>query len=80
MNYEDPGVPFSFHSTKITSLTFNGNMAHMTGNGKIGKKKVSFSLDVTDNSPNGTGDFFSISFSNGYSASGFITSGNITIH
>ena len=80
VTYEDPGVPFTFRSTKVTSLSFNGNMAHLAGNGKIGKKKVSFTCDVTDNSLDGTGDFFSISFSNGYSASGFLTSGNINIH
>jgi len=79
--YEDPGVPFSFHSTKVTSLSFNGNHAHLAGTGKIGKKKVSFSCDVTDNGDPGTNnDFFSIQFSNGYSASGFLTSGNISIH
>jgi len=79
VTYQDPGVPFTFRSTKVTSLSFNGNMAHLAGNGKIGKMKVSFTLDVTDNTLDGTGDFFSIHFSNGYSASGFLTSGNISV-
>jgi hypothetical protein len=79
--YEDPGVPLSFRSTKVTVLTFNGNQAHLAGTGKIGKKKVSFTCDVTDNGDPGTNnDFFSIQFSNGYSASGYLTSGNISIH
>jgi hypothetical protein len=79
-SYDDPATPVSFRSMKITSLSFNGNHAHITGTGKIGKKKGSFSLDVTDNGEPGTNDFFSLSLSNGYSASGFLTSGNIQIH
>ena len=76
--YDDPATPISFHSMKITSLSFSGNTAHITGTGKIGKTKISFTLDVVDNGQ--SGDYFSISLSNGYSASGFLTSGNITIH
>ena len=79
-SYNDPATPISYNSTKITSLSFNGNQAHVSGTGKIGKKKVSFTLDVTDNGNPGTNDFFSVHFSNGYSASGFLTSGNISIH
>ena len=78
--YDDPVTPISFHSTKITSLIFNGNQAHIAGRGKIGKMRVSFSCDVTDNGYPGTLDFFSIHLSNGYSASGNPTSGDITIH
>jgi hypothetical protein len=37
-------------------------------------------VDVIDNGDPGTNDFFSIQVSNGYSASGFLTSGNISIH
>jgi len=33
--------------------------------------KVSFTVDVTDKGEPGTNDFFSIQFSNGYSASGY---------
>ena len=77
--YHDPAAGVSFQATKITVLTFNGNMAHMAGTGKLnGKGKFSFTIDVTDNSFDGTGDYFSIHLSNGYSASGFLTSGNIT--
>jgi hypothetical protein len=49
----------------VTSLSFNGNQAHMTGTRKIGK------VGVTDNGKPGTTDFFSIQFSNGYSGSGY---------
>jgi hypothetical protein len=35
---------------------------------------------VTDNGTPGNNDFFSISLSNGYSASGNLTTGDIQIH
>ena len=79
-SYDDPATPLSYNSTKITSLTFSGNQAHIAGTGKIGKKKISFTLDVIDNGSPGTNDFFSLHLSNGYSASGNLTDGNITIH
>jgi hypothetical protein len=64
----------------VTSLSFNGNQAHITGTGKISKTKGSFTVDVTDNAEPGTNDFFSIQFSNGYSASGYPLNGDISIH
>jgi hypothetical protein len=79
-SYDDPATPISFRAMKITSLSFNGNQAHLSGTGKIGKTKISFSVDVTDNGDPGTNDFFSLHVSNGYSASGFLTSGGIQIH
>ena len=78
--YDDPVTPISFHSTKIASLIFNGNQAHIAGSGRIGKTRVSFTCDATDNGYPGNNDFFSIQFSNGYSASGYLSSGDITIH
>ena len=77
--YDDPATPLSFNSSKFTSLTFNGNQAHFTGTGRIGKSRVSFTVDVTANGTPGTLDTFSIQFSTGYSASGNLTSGDLTI-
>ncbi len=79
-SYSDPCTPLNFRALKITSLSFNNNQAHFTGTAKIGRQRISFSVDVTDNGDPGTNDFFSIQVSNGYSASGFLTSGNISIH
>jgi hypothetical protein len=59
---------------------FDGNQAHIAGTGKAGKKNVSFTVDVTDNGYPGTNDFFSIHLSNGYSASGTVVSGDISIN
>jgi len=72
-------TPLPFQSTKLTSLTGSGNEAHITGTGRIGKTRVNFTVDVTDNGSPGTNDFFSIQLSNGYSASGQLLSGDIQI-
>jgi hypothetical protein len=64
----------------VNSLSFNANHAHIRGTGKIGKPKVSFTVGVTDDGEPGTHDFFSIQFSNGYSASGYPLNGDISIH
>jgi len=47
---------------------------------KIRRTKVPFTVDLSDNGYPGTLDFFSIHLSNGYSASGYVTSGDISIH
>jgi len=74
----------AFNSRRWTpnspNFFFNGNQAHLTGTAKNGKAKLSFTVDVTDNGEPGTLDTFSIQVSNGYSASGNLTDGNITIH
>lgn len=78
-SYSDPGSSVSISANKISSLSFNGNQAHFTGTAKLGKKSVSFTVDVTDNGTPGTLDFFSIHLSTGYSASGNLTSGDLEI-
>jgi hypothetical protein len=82
-SYSDPGFPISFSTTKISSIVISGNQASFSGRAKLDQKhggKVSFTVNVTDNSADGTSDTFSLSVSNGYSASGTLTSGNINIH
>jgi hypothetical protein len=80
LSYNDPASGISFSSTKVITLTFNGNQAHFSGTGKIGKTKVSFTVGVIDNGSPGTNDFFSIQFSTGYSASGNLLIGDLTVH
>ena len=79
-SYSDPAAGLSFTSSKITTLTFNGNQAHFAGTARNGKSKITFTVDATDNGSPGTLDYFSIQVSNGYSASGNPTSGDIQIH
>ena len=79
-SYSDPAANLSFSSNKITSLTFIGNRARFTGTAKVGKKsQLSFTVDATDNGRPGTLDMFSIQVSTGYSASGNLINGDITI-
>ena len=79
-SYNDPAAALSFSSSNFSSLSFSGNQAHFAGSAKLTKKsKISFSVDVTDNGMPGTLDTFSIHVSNGYSASGNLTSGNLDV-
>lgn len=79
-SYSDPSAPLSFSTGKFTNLVITGNQAQFSGTAKMGKKnKISFTVNVTDNGDPGTADFFSISVSNGYSAAGNLTSGNIQL-
>jgi hypothetical protein len=54
----------------------NGNQAHVASGGKMGKTKVTFTVDVTDNGEAGNDDAFSINLSNGYSAGGNLLRGD----
>jgi hypothetical protein len=66
---------------KVRSLTINGTSADFNGVAKLGDgSKVRFNVSVMDNSGDGSSDTFSLSLSNGYSASGTLTSGDIRIH
>jgi len=78
--YSDPAAPLSFSATKLSSLVITGNHAQFGGKAKLGKSKITFTVDVTDNGDPGTLDTFSISVSTGYSAGGSLNSGNIQIH
>jgi hypothetical protein len=75
-----PVPTFRLAPPRVTTLTFNGNQAHIAGTGRVGNKKVSFTVDVTDNGYPGINDIFSIHLSNGYSASGNVVSGDISIN
>jgi hypothetical protein len=71
---------------QVTSLTISGNTAHFTGttvqraSRRRRPPQLTFTVDVSDNCEPGTLDTFSIRASNGYSASGNLTSGDIVIH
>jgi hypothetical protein len=80
--YADANSGLNLQSTKITSLVINGNHAQFTGTAvnKEGKKKskLVFTVNATDNGT-GSSDTFSIDLSNGYSASGNLTNGDIIV-
>ena len=81
--YSDNRSRVTFTTGKIQTVTINGNLGTFTGMASIGgkrKKQVQFTVSVAANQIPATGDTFSISLSNGYRASGNLTSGSITIH
>jgi hypothetical protein len=64
------------------SVTINGNTATFIGKARFGAKgrhKVTFTVNITANQNPTIGDTFSITLSNGYSASGNLTHGFISI-
>ena len=77
-NYQDSGSGFSLSAKKISSLTFDCKHAQFSGTAKIKKANVNFTVDAYENGS--SGDQLFIHISNGYSAGGTLTSGNIQIH
>jgi hypothetical protein len=65
---------------RIQSLLITGHTAEFSGSGRVQDVgRVTFNVSVTDNGNPGTSDTISITLSNGYSASGTLTSGDIRI-
>ena len=65
---------------KSIASSFTGKSADLTGNARLGDgSRITYSVSVSDNSSDGSTDTFSITLSNGYSASGTLTSGDISI-
>ena len=60
-----------FASTKIDSILISGGTATITGSGLVNGVAVTFKVVAKDGSP----DTFSIELSNGYKASGNVTTG-----
>jgi hypothetical protein len=82
LTYSDPDANVTFGRLKLSRLIISGNTATITGKTMLdnGGGNVSFSVTAIDSSTDGSSDSFSITLSNGYSESGTLTSGNITIH
>jgi Galactose oxidase, central domain len=79
-SFSDPAAGILITKAKVRTLTFNGNSANFSGTARLGNgTRVTYSVTVTDNSSDGSSDTFSITLSNGYSASGILTSGDIQI-
>ena len=78
-SFSDPGAEVSISKANPRSLTFTGKSAGFSGTARLGGgSKVTFDVSVTDNG-DGSTDTFTISLSNGYSAGGTLTSGDIHI-
>lgn len=80
LSFSDPAAGVAIARAKVRTLTFNGASADLGGVARLADgSKVNFSITVQDNGPDGSTDTFSISLSNGYSAGGTLTSGDIKI-
>lgn len=77
----DKGAKLYLLSTAITSTSRNGKSAAFSGSGKLENGPVvTFTVNVTDNgSPGKKKDLFAITISNGYSASGTLSGGDIKV-
>lgn len=81
LQYQDPANHFSFDVKNLGPVTITGNHAQFSGRAKMSKHgAVSFTVDAYDNGPTGANDQFFIHASNGYSAGGTLSSGDISIH
>ena len=75
MFYNDPGANIHFDNPVVTSLQFNGNAVTLGGTANVRNRKTTFTATVTSGSPGS----LSLNLGNGYSASGNLTSGGISI-
>lgn len=81
LKYDDKAGKVKVDSKGITSLTITGNRATFSGPCTVNKASgFTFTVDVIDNGEPGSNDFFRITLSNGYEASGTLAGGNIKIH
>jgi hypothetical protein len=76
----DPTAGVCLANAGIRSVSITGNTAELNGTAHLDDgERVTYTVDVTDNGSLGTSDTISISLSNGYIASGTLTSGDIRI-
>lgn len=75
MFYNDPGAKVHFDNPVVTGLTFNGSSVVLRGTTRVHNRPVTFVATVTGGNPGA----LSVTMSNGYSASGNLTSGRILV-
>lgn len=79
LTYHDEGAAIFISKAKVRSVTFTSNSADFSGTADFGGgNRVTFDVSVTDNGA-GSSDTFFITLSNGYSAGGNLTEGDIEI-
>jgi hypothetical protein len=79
IGYVDGEAGFVFWSTRVTSVIADGENATIRGEGRRNGKAVTYRIDVSDTSRNGSTDAFSIRLSDGYSESGTVRRGNVDV-
>ena len=75
----DAAAGLQLTNGRIETVAVTGNTAEFTGTARLsgGQGRVTFDVTVTDNGSGGTSDTIAVTLSNGYSASGTLTSGEI---
>ena len=75
-------IDFKSKSLTFDSVSADGKTIYAHGSGVSGKANtpLTFTLQATDNGEPGKNDSFTITFSNGYIASGTLAKGNIQVH
>ena len=78
-SFSDPGEGVSIEKAKVRTLTITGTSADFRGTTRLeDATRVTFDVRIADNG-DGTSDTFSITLSNGYTAAGNLTKGDISI-
>lgn len=79
LRYHDHATKTRVDSSSISSVSRSGNSAVIRGSCSVDKREgFTFTVEVVDNGS--SGDTFSITVSNGYSASGTLTGGDIDVN
>ncbi|HYZ18290.1 MAG TPA: post-COAP-1 domain-containing protein [Gaiellaceae bacterium] len=75
------GSAADFRSTRLTEISCGaGGHGTVKGTGINNGHAVDFTIEVVDHGESGTTDAFSISLSDGYTAGGTLTRGNVQVH
>ena len=82
LTYIDHGTGMKVKGTAMTDYVVTGPTSrHISGTAEVnGVSGIGYTVDVTDAGEPGRDDTFSITLSNGYSASGKLAGGNIQLH
>ena len=81
LTYQDHVLGMMVKSTQVTSVVVSGTHAQVYGKATInGAGSYDFLVDLNDAGEPGTADTFQIQLSNGYTAGGTLTAGNVQVH
>jgi len=80
-SYSDSGSGINFQSTQLPTATFDeaGHIVSLTGSGTNNGSPVTYSISAADSSLAAPG-LFTITLSNGYSNTGTLLDGSITVY
>lgn len=84
LEYQDHGAGMNVHGTGVTAYTVGSAgpaSRHIEGTAEVNHQSgFTYMIDVSDNGEPGRNDTFDIQLSNGYTAGGLLSGGNIQLH